>query len=152
VTGAEPIGGAVVADGMSDRSTPTRAERGERVNEHVTATEEWVPHVLVRRYRGGHLIEQRTCESPEAVADLVETWEAEPSPKGETIAVEPHPPEVIVGLLRAIADAVESGQPVPMRRPFPHVRLQLVTEGSERGVPGQGELKLLWQELAHPGD
>jgi hypothetical protein len=130
--------------------TPNRKDRS--VSEHITATNEWLPHVLVRRYRGSHLIEQQFCESPEAVANVVEAWEAEPSRTGELIAIEPHPPEVIVALLRSIADAIEMGQPVAMRQPFPNIRLQLVTEGTEHGEPKLGELRLLWQELAHPGD
>jgi hypothetical protein len=107
----------------------------------------------VRVYRGGHLIEQRFCESAERAADVVESWEARQAPPGgELIVVEPHPPEMIVGLLRTIADAIEQEKPVAMPHPFPHLRLQLVTEGTEPGPPRHGELSLLWQEQAHPGD
>jgi len=113
---------------------------------------EWVPEVLVRVYRGGHLIEQRIGESPESVAQIVESWEAKPPSTGELIVVEPHPPEVIVALLRAIADAIEREEPVAMPHPFPPIRLQLATDRTESGKSTRGELRLLWQELAHPGD
>ena len=113
---------------------------------------EWVPEVLVRVYRGGHLIEQRFCDNPESVAEIVESWEATAPPAGELIMIEPHPPQVIVGLFRAIADAIEQERPVAMPQPFPHIRLQLLTNGTRSGKPSQGELRLLWQELAHPGD
>ena len=106
---------------------------------------------MVRTFRGGHLIEQRFCESVEAVAELVETHESHPPSAGELITVEPHPPEVIVELLRAIADAIEQERPVAMAHPFPHIRLQLVTEGSETSRPTRVELRLLSQEQAHPG-
>ena len=39
-----------------------------------------------------------------------------------------------------------------MPHPFPHIRLQLATEGTAPAPPGRGELNLLWQELANPGD
>ena len=122
------------------------------MTEQAASAEEWVPEVLVRVYRGGHLIEQRFCESPESVGDLVESWESGLPATGEVIVVEPHPPEVIVALLRAIADAIEQERPVPMQHPFPHIRLQLATEGAEPTQPRRGELRVLWQELAHPGD
>jgi hypothetical protein len=122
------------------------------MTEQATSAEEWAPEVLVRVYRGGHLIEQRFCESPESVAHLVESWEARPPPAGELIVVEPHTPEVIVALMRAIADAIEQERPVAMPHPFPHIRLQLATAGTEPDRARQGELRLLWQELAHPGD
>ena len=113
---------------------------------------EWVPEVLVRVYRGGHLVEQRFAESPESVAEIVESWQAKPLSTGELIVVEPHPPEVIVALLRAIADAIEREEPVKMPHPFPPIRLQLATDRTESGKSTRGELRLLWQELAHPGD
>lgn len=122
------------------------------MTEGATSTEEWAPEVLVRVYRGGHVIEQRFCTSPESVADFVESREAHPPPAGEMIVVEPHPPEAIVVLLRAIADAIEQGRPVAMPHPFPHIRLELVTEETEPSPPRQGEFRLLWQNLAHPGD
>jgi hypothetical protein len=122
------------------------------VTETATIKEEWNPEVLVRVYRGGHLIEQRFCESPESVANVVESWEAQPPPTGELIVVEPHPPEVIVDLLRAIADAIEQERPVAMQHPFPHIRLELVTEGAEPSQSKRGELCLLWHELGHPGE
>ncbi len=120
--------------------------------EPTTSAEQWVPEVLVRTYRGDHLIEQRFCESPEAVADLVESWEARPDSAGGRIVVEPHPPEMIVALLRAIADAIEAEKPVAMSHALPHVRLQLVTEGTDPDRATRGELRLLWQELVRPGD
>ena len=64
----------------------------------------------------------------------------------------PHPPEAIVDLLRAIADAIEQERPVAMQHPLPHIRLELVTEGTESSQSERGELRLLWHELAHPGD
>jgi hypothetical protein len=121
------------------------------VTEHVTPVVEWSPEVLVRVYRGDHLIEQRFSDNPEAVGQIVESWEARPPPEGELIVVEPHPPETIVALLRAIADAIELERPLSMPHPFPHLRLQLVTEGAESAPPMRGELRLLWQEQAHPG-
>ena len=80
---------------------------------------EWSPEVLVRVYRGDHLIEQRHSDSPEAVAQIVESWEARPPPEGERIVVEPHPPEEILTLLRTIADAIEQERPLSMPHPFP---------------------------------
>ena len=65
--------------------------------------------------------------------------------------VEPHPPEEIVALLRAIADAIEQERPLSMPHPFPQLRLQFVTEGAASAPPMRGELRLLWQEQAHPG-
>jgi hypothetical protein len=122
------------------------------MTKQAAVAEEWVPEVRVRVYRGGHLIEQRFCESPESVAQLVESREAQPPPTGELIVVKPHPPEAIVALLRAIADAIEQQRPVAMPHPFPHIRLQLKTERTEPSKPSHGELSLLWQELSHPGD
>jgi hypothetical protein len=122
------------------------------VTEQVTSVAEWVPEVLVRVYRGGHLIEQRFCESAEAAAAVVESWEARQAPpEGELIAIEPHPPETIVALLRTIADAIEQERPDTMPHPFPHLRLLLVTEGTEPGPPRRGELSPLWQQ-PNPGD
>ena len=122
------------------------------VSEHATSTEEWAPEVVIRVYRGGHLIEHRFCDDPEAVAKLVESWASRPPPAGGLIVVEPHPPQTIVALLRVIADAIEEERPVAMPHPFPHIRLQLATEETESAPSGRGELSLLWQELAHPGD
>lgn len=116
-----------------------------------THAEDWAPEVLVRTYRGGHLIEQRFCDNPESVAQIVESWEAQPPATRGSIVVEPHPPQVIVALLRAIADAIEQERPVAMPHPIPPVRLQLVTEGSEPSPSKNGELRLLWQDLSHPG-
>ena len=59
---------------------------------------------------------------------------------------------MIVALLRAIADAIEREEPVAMPHPFPSIRLQLATDRTEAGKSTRGELRLLWQELAHPGD
>jgi hypothetical protein len=73
-------------------------------------------------------------------------------PSGELVVVEPHPPQVIVELFRAIADALEEERPLAMPHPFRHIRLQLATEGTETTTSRRGELSLLWQELAHPGD
>jgi hypothetical protein len=123
----------------------------EGVTRQGTPVAQWSPEILVRVYRGDHLIEQRFCESPETVAQIVESWEARPSPEGELIVVEPHPPEAVVALLRAIADAIEQERPLSMQHPFPHLRLQLVTDRSDPKRPKQGELHLLWQEQAHPG-
>jgi hypothetical protein len=122
------------------------------MTEHATTAEQWAPEVIVRIYRGGHLIEQRFCESPESVAEIIESREARGTPSGELIIVEPHPPEVIIAVLRAIADAIEEDRPVAMPSPFPHIRLQLLTEGTEATRPTHGELHLLLQDLAHPGD
>lgn len=41
--------------------------------------------------------------------------------------------------------------PVAMPHPIPPVRLQLVTEGTEPSPAKNGELRLLWQDLSHPG-
>jgi hypothetical protein len=122
------------------------------MTEQAHVETDWAPEVLVRVYRGGHLVEQRFCESPESVAQIVESWEAQPLSTGELIVVEPHPPEVIVDLLRAVADAIEREEPVAMPHPFPPIRLQLATDRTTSGEPRRGELRLLWQELAHPGD
>ena len=122
------------------------------MTQHAASVEECAPEVLVRVYRGGHLIEQRFCESPESVAETVVTRGSRPAPSGELIVVEPHSPEVIVALLRAIADAIEQERPMAMPHRFPPIRLQLVTEGTEPTEPSRGELRLLWQDLAHPGD
>ena len=108
------------------------------------------PEILLKHYRGGHLIEQRHGDL-RAVADFVESWEAKQSTDGELIVVEPHPPETIVALLREIADAIEQQRPLVINEPFPQVRLQLVTAGHERSRSGRAELKLLWQEQSHPG-
>ena len=70
------------------------------ITEHATNAEQWVPEVLVRVYRGGHVVEQRFCESPESVAEIIESREAA-RPTGELIVVEPHPPEVIIAVLRS---------------------------------------------------
>jgi hypothetical protein len=113
--------------------------------------EQWAPEILVRLYRGDHLIEQQFCASAEAGARTIESWEASSEPQGERIVIEPHPPEAIVALLRAIADAIEQERPLAMPRPFPHIRLQLVTEGTEPADSKHGELRLLWMEQAHPG-
>jgi hypothetical protein len=121
------------------------------VTEPTSVAERWVPEVLVRVYRGDHLIEQRFCDSAETVAGIVESWQAHPPAEGELIVVEPRPSEAIVALLRAIADAIEQERPVAMQHPLPHVRLQLATEGTEPGSSGRGQLGLLWQEQAHPG-
>lgn len=117
----------------------------------TSVAERWVPEVLVRVYRGDHLIEQRFCDSAETVAGIVESWQAHPSPEGELIVVEPRPSEAIVALLRAIADAIEQERPVAMQHPLPQMRLQLVTAGTEPGSSGRGQLSLLRQEQAHPG-
>jgi hypothetical protein len=121
------------------------------MKDQSTAAEEWVPEALVRVYRGGHLIEQRVCSDPEKVAEIVESWEADPPPAGGEIVVKPYPPSAIVELLRAIADAIEQERPVPMHHPLPQLRLQLATEAIEPGAT-RSPLSLLVQELAHPGD
>jgi hypothetical protein len=121
------------------------------VTDQPTTSTEWAQEILVKHYRGGHLIEQRHCDDPRAAAGIVESWEARPTPDGERIVVEPHPPEAIVALLRAIANAIEQERPLAMAQPFPHLRLELVTEGPEQRDSRRGELKLLWQELGHPG-
>jgi hypothetical protein len=121
------------------------------VKEKAHPVEEWVPEFLVRRYRGDHLIEHQFSDSPETVGGMIESWEASSGQPGAVIVAEPHPPEAIVTLLRAIADAIEQERPVAMPRPFPRIRLQLVTEGVEPDRAGAGELRLLWHELAHPG-
>ena len=121
------------------------------MTEPTKVVEDWAPEVLVRVYRGSHLIEQRFCDSTDVAADIVESWEANPPAEGELIVVEPHPPEAIVALLRAIADAIEHERPVAMRHPLPNLRLELLTEGAQPGPSGRGELSLLWQEQAHPG-
>ena len=59
----------------------------------------------------GHVVEQGFCESPESVAEIIESREAGGAATGELIVVEPHPPEVIIAVLRAIADAIEEGRP-----------------------------------------
>lgn len=117
----------------------------------MTAAEQRAPEVLVRVYRGGHLIEQRFCDRAETVAGIVESWQARPPAEGELIVVEPHPSEEIVTLLRAIADAIEQERPIAMQHPLPHLRLQLVTEGVDPTSSPRGELSLIWQEQAHPG-
>ena len=122
------------------------------MTEPATSSQDWGPEVIVRIRRDGHLIEQRICEGSDSVAGVVESWLAGPPAPGDMIAVEPHPPSVIVSLLRAIADAIEQGRPVAMAHAIPHLRLELVTEPFEASQPGRGELRLLWQELAHPGD
>jgi len=121
------------------------------VTEQTNTDIEWRPEILVKRYRGGHLIEHRYFDDAEAVADTIEAWEAHLEPEGEIIDVEPHPPRAIIDLLRAIADALELERPLAMSQPFPHLRLQLVAEATEPTKPKRGELTLLWQELAHPG-
>lgn len=121
------------------------------MTELKTAAEQWAPEVLVRIYRGGHLIEQRFCDSAESVAGIVESWEAHPPTDGGLLVVEPHPTEAIVELLRAIADAIEQERPLALDHPLPPVRLQLVTEGAQPTSARRGELALLWQEQAHPG-
>jgi hypothetical protein len=113
--------------------------------------QQWAPEILVRLYRGDQLIEQQFCPSAEASARTIESWEASSEPGGELIVIEPHPPEAIVALLRAIADAIEQERPLAMPRPFPQIRLQLVTEGSEPDDSKHGELRLIWMEQAHPG-
>jgi hypothetical protein len=121
------------------------------VNEKASPVDEWVPEVLIRLYRGNHLVEQQFCDSPEVVGGLIESWEARAAESGAVIVADPHPPEAIVALLRAIADALEQERPVAMPHPYPHVRLQLVTEPVEPDPAGAGALHLLWHELAHPG-
>jgi hypothetical protein len=121
------------------------------VTDRPTSVEQWAPEILVRLYRGDHLIEQQFCDSAEAGARAIETWEAQSVPGGELIVIEPHPPEAIVALLREIADAIEQERPLAMPRPFPRIRLQLVTQGTEPADSKLGELRLLWMEQAHPG-
>jgi hypothetical protein len=118
----------------------------------ATASETWAPEILVRVYRGDHLIDQRFSNDPETAARNIEYWEAQAPPAGTRIVVDPHPPEAIIALLRAIADALEEERPVAMRHPFPHVRLELATEGTEPTSSRRGQLRLIFQELAHPGD
>ena len=61
-------------------------------------------------------------------------------------------PEFVARYIVREAKTYEEGRPVAMPRPFPHVRLQLLTEGTEAPRPAHGELHLLWQDLAQPGD
>jgi hypothetical protein len=122
------------------------------VTETITSAAEWTPEFLVSIYQDGRLLEQRCCDSAERAANVVESWEAHPSPDGELVVIEPRPPEAVVALLRAIADAIEQERPTPMRRPLPQLRLQLATDGTRSGPPRRGELRLLWQQKAHPGD
>ena len=121
------------------------------VTEQSKTSTDWAPQILVKHYRGGHLVEQRHCDDPQSLGDIVEAWEARSTSDGELIVVESHPPEAIVDLLRAIADAIEQERPLPMAHPFPHVRLELVTESDQRPGARRGQLTLLLQELAHPG-
>ena len=90
------------------------------------------PSIAVKIYRDGQLVERRFCGSEEEAARVVESWEATPPAHGEVISVEPHPPEDIVALLRAIADAIERGEPVAMPTPAPPVRLQPGRRGPAR--------------------
>jgi hypothetical protein len=121
------------------------------VTDHTTTADQPVPEILVTVYRGGHLVEQRYCQDPETVANIVESLESSPPPDGELLVVEQDSPQMIVALLRAIADAIEQQRPLRTSHPFPHLRLQLATEATEPTRETRGELLLLWQEQAHPG-
>lgn len=110
----------------------------------------FAPEIVVRVYRDGRLIEQRFCNDEAKAAEIVESWGAVAGPEGEIVSVESYPPNDIVGVLRALADALERGEPVTMPHRFPPVRLQLVIEGTA-AKKRSGELYLLWQELSHPG-
>ena len=118
----------------------------------ATSPETNAPEVAVRVYQGDQLIEQRFAESPNRPLTSLRSWRSRRSPTGQRIVIEPQPPEAIVEVLRAIADAIEQERPTAMPRPFPDIRVQLVTAGTETTPPKRAELRVLWQELAHPGD
>jgi hypothetical protein len=122
------------------------------VTEQVTGSAARSSEVLVRVFRGEDLVEHQLGDNPEAVAEIVESWVARPPSAGGRIVVDPRPPDALVPLLRAIADAIEQERPLPMPDPSPQLRVQFVTDFSEARRPGGGELGLLWQEQAHPGD
>ena len=133
-------------------SSPVRSRLHDGMTHRATSPETNAPEVAVRVYQCDQLIEQRLAESPESAAHIVESWESRRSPTGERIVVEPQPPEAIVEVLRAVADALEQERPTAMPRPFPDIRVQLVTAGTETTPPKRAELRVLWRELAHPGD
>ncbi|WP_162941440.1 hypothetical protein [Desertimonas flava] len=118
----------------------------------VESAEGWAQVAYVSVAHDGPRIEQETCDGAESVARIVESWQAQQSPTVERIIIEPHPPELIVELLRAIADAIEREQPMPLSHPLPPLRLEMTAGSTTATPPGRVELRLLMRELAHPGD